>query len=39
MLVVVEKSDRGGISHAIHHYVEGIKKFMKDNDKNKNRLY
>ena len=39
MLVVVEKSDRGRISHAINNYAEGNKKFMKGHDKNKDRLY
>ena len=35
MLLMVEKSIRGGIYYAIHRYAEANNKYMKDYDKNK----
>ena len=35
MLLMIEKRIRGGISHAIHRYVEANNKYMKNYDKNK----
>ena len=35
VLLMVEKSIRGGISHVIHRYVKASNKYMKDYDKNK----
>ena len=35
MLLMVEKSIRGGIYHAIHRYSKANNKYMKDYDKNK----
>ena len=35
MLLMVEKTNRGGIYHAVHRYVEANNKYMKDYDKNK----
>ena len=36
-LMMLEKSIRYGISHAIHQYVKANNKCMKDYDKKKNR--
>ena len=30
MLLMIEKGTRGGICHAIHWYVKGNNKYMKD---------
>ena len=35
MLLMVEKGIRGGICHAVHQYLKGNNKFMKDHDKDK----
>ena len=39
MLLMVEEGIRGGICHAIHHYVKAINKYIKDYDKNKELFY
>ena len=39
MLLIVEKSIREGICHAIHLYVEANSKYMKDYAKNKESSY
>ena len=39
ILLVVGKSTRGGICHAIHWYRKTNNKYMKDYDKNKKRSY
>ena len=39
MLLMVEKSIRGGIYHAIHQYSKANNKYMKDYDKNKESSY
>ena len=39
MLLIVEKSIREGICHAIHLYIEANNKYMKDYDKNKESSY
>ena len=38
MLLMVEKSIRGGICHSIYQYTK-VNKYMKDYDKNKELLY
>ena len=38
MLLMLEKGIRGGICHAIYRFALGNNKYMKDYDKNKNRL-
>ena len=35
MLLMVEKTNRGGIYHAVHRYAKANNKYMKDYDKNK----
>ena len=35
MLLMVEKTTREGIYHAVHRYVKANNKYMKDYDKNK----
>ena len=37
MLLMVEKSIRGGICHSIYRYAKANNKYMKDYDKVKNR--
>ena len=37
MLLMVEKSIRGGICHSIYRYAKANNKYMKDYDKIKNR--
>ena len=37
MLLMVEKSIRGGICHSIYRYTKANNKYMKDYDKIKNR--
>ena len=39
MLLVVEKSIRGEICHAIHQYTKANNKYMKDYNKNKGLSY
>ena len=39
MLLMTKKDVRGGISHAIHRYVKGKNKYMKDYDKNNESSY
>ena len=39
MLLMVEKSIRGGIYHATHQYCKANDKYMKDSDKNKEESY
>ena len=39
MLVMVEKSIRGGICHSIYRYAKANNKYMKDYDKNKESSY
>ena len=39
MLLMVEKSIRGGICHGIHRYAKANNKYMKDYDKNKKSSY
>ena len=36
---MVEKGIRGGTCHAIHQYVKGSSKYMKDHDKNNKSTY
>ena len=36
---MVEKGIRGGICHSIYRYAKANKKYMKDNDKNKESSY
>ena len=37
--LMVEKGIKGGIYHSLHQYAKANKKYMKDNDKNKESLY
>ena len=37
MILMVEKSNRGGICHSIYRYAKANNKYMKDYDKNKKR--
>ena len=37
--LMVEKGIKGGIYHSLHQYTKANKKYMKDNDKNKESLY
>ena len=39
MLLMIGKGIRGGICHTIHLYAKPIKKYMKDDDKNKESSY
>ena len=39
MLLMVEKSIRGGICHSIHRYAKANDKYMKNYDKNKESSY
>ena len=39
MLLMIEKSIRGGICHAIHRYAKANNTYMKNYDKNKGSLY
>ena len=39
MLLIVEKSIRGEICHAIHRYVKANNKYIKDYHKNKESSY
>ena len=39
MLLMAEKGFRGGICHAIYHYVKAKNKYMKDHNKNKESPY
>ena len=39
MLLMVEKSIRGGICHTIHQYAKANNKYVKGNDKNKELSY
>ena len=39
ILLMVEKSTRGGISHSIYQYAKANNKYMKDYDKNKESSY
>ena len=39
MLLMVEKSIRGGICQAIHRYAKATNKYVKDHDKNKELSY
>ena len=39
MLLMVEKSVKGGICHTIHRYAKANKKYMKDYDKNEKSSY
>ena len=39
MLLMIEKSIRGGICHAIHRYAKANNIYMKNYDKNKGSLY
>ena len=39
MLLMVEKSIRGGICHSVYQYVKTNNKYMKDYDKNKGSSY
>ena len=39
MLLMVEKTIRGGICHSIYRYAKGNNKYMKHYDKNKKSSY
>ena len=39
MLLIVEKSIRGGICNAVHRYAKANNKYMEDQDKNKESPY